>query len=75
MIHQETGKWLMIAGLALLGIGAIAYLFGDKLHFLGRLPGDIIIERDNFTMYIPVMTMILLSVVASILIRLLAMLK
>ena len=68
-MHTETGKYIIIAGAVLLVIGLVVYFFGDKLHFIGRLPGDIRIERDNFRFYFPITTMILLSVVLTLAIR------
>jgi hypothetical protein len=56
-------KILIIIGLVIVAIG-IAWAFAEKLG-LGRLPGDIIIERDNFRVYIPIATSILLSVILS----------
>lgn len=58
----------MIAGLVLLVAGALVYFFHDKMNWIGRLPGDIRIVRDNFRFYFPITTMILLSIVLSFLI-------
>jgi hypothetical protein len=46
------------------------YFFGNKLHFLGRLPGDIRVERDNFRFYFPFTTMILLSLLFTVVLNL-----
>ncbi len=54
---------MIIGGLIIL-VGAIVFLFGDKLGFLGNLPGDIKIERENTKVYFPITTMILLSLVS-----------
>ncbi len=59
-------KALIIIGLALVAIG-LAWPWLSALP-LGRLPGDIIIRRENFTFYFPLGTMILISVVISLLI-------
>ena len=48
----------------------LIYFFHDKLHWIGRLPGDIRVERDNFRFYFPITTMILFSIVISLLFRL-----
>ncbi|VAX32121.1 hypothetical protein MNBD_NITROSPIRAE02-214, partial [hydrothermal vent metagenome] len=58
----HIGKFLIITGLIIIVLGAILMLAG-KVPFLGRLPGDIIIERKNFTFYFPLATSIILSVV------------
>ncbi|WP_186757244.1 DUF2905 domain-containing protein [Echinicola salinicaeni] len=69
-MNHEIGKWLMGIGLGILGIGLIVYVFGSKLHWLGKLPGDIRIEKEDFSLYIPITTMILLSIIFSVIIRL-----
>lgn len=68
-MNQESGKLLMIAGGVILMIGALLYFSGGKLNWIGNLPGDIKIERDNFKMYMPITTMILASIVLSVLFR------
>ena len=57
-------KLLIILGVLLIAAG-VAWLIGERLGF-GRLPGDILIERGNFRLYIPVMTSIIVSVVLSL---------
>ena len=59
------GKTLIYLGLALVGIGVVLILAG-KLPWLGHLPGDISIERDNFSFYFPLATSILVSVIISL---------
>ena len=59
-------KLLIILGIALLAIGLLWPWLG-KLG-LGRLPGDIVVRRDDFTFYFPITTSILVSVVLSVLI-------
>ncbi|WP_025762559.1 DUF2905 domain-containing protein [Dyadobacter tibetensis] len=60
-MSQHTARYLMILGLLLLIAGAIFYFWGNKFSWLGRLPGDIRIEREGFKLYIPLATMLLLS--------------
>ena len=62
----ELGKMLILFGGMLLVVGVLLTL-GGKLPWLGRLPGDIVIQRDNFSFYFPLGTCILLSVLLSIL--------
>jgi len=59
----------MIIGIILFAGGLIWYFFGDKLQWIGRLPGDIRIERENFRFYFPITTMVLFSVVITIIIQ------
>jgi hypothetical protein len=63
----DFGKLLMGAGLILLVVGGLLTLSG-KIPWLGRLPGDLYVERDNFRFYFPLATSILLSLVVSLLI-------
>ncbi len=59
---QPVGKILIISGIfvALLGL---VLLFADKIPFLGRLPGDILVRKKNFTFYFPLATLIVLNLV------------
>ncbi len=59
------GKMLIILGLFLLIIG-ILFLVLPKVPFLGRLPGDFVFRRGNFTFYFPLATSIIISVVLTI---------
>jgi hypothetical protein len=63
---SPTAKYLIITGLVLVLIGLIWYFFGDKLSWVGRLPGDIRIERPGLKVYIPITTMILASLLLSV---------
>jgi len=58
-------KTLIVFGIVLIAIGA-AWLLAEKLGF-GQLPGDIVIKRGNFQIYIPVMTSIIISIALSLL--------
>ena len=60
----EFGKILISIGLLLAILGVI-FTFGNKLPFVGRLPGDIAVERKNYSFYFPVATCIIISVVMS----------
>jgi len=60
-----VGRWLIIAGVVLIVLG-IAWPYLAKLG-LGRLPGDIRVERDGFTFYFPITTGIIVSLVLSLL--------
>jgi uncharacterized membrane protein len=69
-MNSQTGKWIIIAGILIIVIGIIIYFFHDKLNWLGKLPGDIRIEKENFRFYFPITTMIIVSVLLTILINL-----
>jgi hypothetical protein len=61
---QPLGRLLIVAGLVLAGLGLLLSL-GGRIPGLGRLPGDIVIERGSFRLYIPVATSILLSLIVT----------
>jgi len=66
---EEIGKLLIFIGLFFVVLGVIFILF-DKLGSvipIGRLPGDIVIKRDNFVLYFPLGTSLLLSLLLSLL--------
>ena len=62
----HLGKILILAGIAIVVLGIIISFAGDKLNWIGHLPGDIRIEKNNLRFYFPVTTMILLSIVLSL---------
>jgi hypothetical protein len=66
MVMIGFGRPLMIVGGAMLILGALLS-FGPRVPWLGRLPGDIVVERDNFRFYFPITTSILISIVLSLL--------
>jgi len=67
---MQTGKYIIIAGVILVAVGIIVYFFHDKLNWFGRLPGDIRVEKENFRLYFPITTMIIISVLLSLLVHL-----
>lgn len=62
---ERLGKGIVLIGVFIVIAGIIVWLLGDKLRFLGRLPGDIRIERENVRIYIPITTMLLISILIS----------
>ncbi len=60
------GRWLVLAGVVLVVVG-LAWPWLAKLG-LGRLPGDIRIERDGFGFYFPITTSLIVSIVASLIV-------
>ena len=66
---QAFGKYFIVFGIIFLVVGAVLYLFGNHLSWLGKLPGDVRIERENFRFYLPITTMVLLSVILTIIIN------
>ncbi|MGE5713875.1 MAG: DUF2905 domain-containing protein [Betaproteobacteria bacterium] len=62
-------RWLIIFGAVLIGVGLLWPLL-QKIG-LGRLPGDIVIERENFRFYFPIVTALIISIVLSLILWLL----
>jgi len=58
-------RFLIILGLFILGLGIFLSL-GVNLKWIGRLPGDIYIKKDNFTFYFPLTTSIIISIILSL---------
>ncbi len=67
-----TGKLLMAAGAILLAAGALLYILGTFFPMLGKLPGDIAVTKKNVTIYFPLTTMIIVSVVLTLILNLIA---
>ena len=65
----EIGKLLIIVGGVVVAVGLFLY-FGLRLPFLGRLPGDISIDRGNVHFYFPVVTCLVLSLVLTLILNL-----
>jgi DUF2905 family protein len=64
------GKWIILVGLGLAGLGGLVWLAGRLGLPLGRLPGDINVQNGNFTFYFPCASSILVSIVLTLLINL-----
>jgi ABC-type antimicrobial peptide transport system permease subunit len=64
-MDSNTGKYLIVGGILIVVLGVIIYFFHDKLQWIGRLPGDIRFEKENFRFYFPITTMILFSLIAT----------
>ncbi|HEX8949855.1 MAG TPA: DUF2905 domain-containing protein [Dissulfurispiraceae bacterium] len=62
---QHIGKALIVIGILLVVIGGLLMLSG-KVPWLGRLPGDIVVQRKNFTFDFPLATSILLSILLTL---------
>ncbi len=65
----QTGKLLLVLGLVIAFIG-LFMMFGGRIPFLGKLPGDIVIRRENFSFYFPLGTCILISIIITLILRL-----
>jgi len=65
---NELGKVLIVAGAGLLLLGVLLVL-GARLPWFGQLPGDIVVKRDKFTLYAPIATMVLVSILLTVLVN------
>ena len=74
MIMAPFGKIWVVFGLAIVGVGLLL-MFYDKIPFIGKLPGDISIKKENFQLYFPLTTSIVLSVVLSLVMWLISLLN
>jgi len=65
---SEIGRFFLFLGFLFILLGVL-FLYGGKFPKFGHLPGDILIHRDGFTFYFPLVTMLLLSFLLSILLN------
>ena len=63
---ESFAKLLLLFGLILVAVGGLM-LFIGKIPYIGKLPGDIYVQRKNFSFYFPLTTSILLSIVLTLL--------
>jgi hypothetical protein len=61
---QSMGKAVIILGVVMVGIGVLLMFF-DRIPFLGKLPGDIHIKRENFQFFFPITSSIIISLLIS----------
>ena len=61
---SHMGKWLITIGL-IIALAGVIITFAGKVPWLGKLPGDITIRRENFSFYFPLTTSIVLSILLS----------
>jgi hypothetical protein len=59
------GKLLILLGVLIIVIGLLL-IVGEKIPWIGRLPGDIIIRKKNFTFYFPITTCIIISIILTL---------
>ena len=64
-----TGKLLIVSGIVLVVVGLLA-MAGGKIPYLGKLPGDISIQRKHFSFHLPVVTCLAISLILTVLLNL-----
>ncbi|HSB51378.1 MAG TPA: DUF2905 domain-containing protein [Dissulfurispiraceae bacterium] len=62
---EHIGKSLLIIGLVICAAGLLL-MFAGKMPWIGKLPGDILIQKKNFTFYLPIATSIILSIILTL---------
>lgn len=68
------GKVLLVTGLVIAAVGLVL-MFSGRIPWLGKLPGDIAIEKGNFRIYAPITTCIVLSVIITLVLWVLSLLR
>ena len=63
-----VGKVLLIAGGIIIVLGLLL-IFGHHIPFFGKLPGDIVIKKDGFSLYFPLLTFLIISILLTIIIN------
>jgi len=64
-VPESLGKILFILGL-LIALSGLVLIYAPKIPFFGKLPGDIVIKKKDFTFYFPLATSIILSILLTI---------
>jgi hypothetical protein len=68
-VFDSLARVLILVGVVLALLGGLL-LFVGKVPFLGRLPGDIVIRRENWSLYVPLTTSLVISIVLTVLVAL-----
>jgi hypothetical protein len=68
-MENEMARWLMISGALLLVIGALIHYAPWTLGWFGKLPGDIRIESEHSKVFIPITSMVIISIILTVLIN------
>jgi hypothetical protein len=64
---QEVGKLVVLVGVFLVVAGVILWRFPSLFNWVGKLPGDISKQKENFSLYFPVVTCLLVSILITLL--------
>lgn len=66
---NDLGRILIYIGILITAVGGLIYFVGGNFSWLGHLPGDIRIEKENFSFYFPITSMILISLILNVIIK------
>ncbi len=72
---MKTARWLIIIGIILVVIGVLLYLTPSTFKWFGHLPGDIRIEKENIRIYIPITSMIVVSIILTLVVNIIRYFK
>ncbi|MEJ2535867.1 MAG: DUF2905 domain-containing protein [Calditrichia bacterium] len=65
---QPFGKMLIVIGVIIIVVGLL-FMYGNKIPFIGKLPGDIVQKKKNFTFYFPLTTLIIINLLLLLIFR------
>jgi hypothetical protein len=65
---QPFGKMLIVIGVIIIVVGLL-FMYGNKIPFIGKLPGDIVLKKKNFTFYFPLTTLIIINLLLLLIFR------
>ncbi len=68
-MNGQTGKYIIVVGVCVVIAGVLIYFFHDYFKWIGKLPGDIRIEKENTRFYFPIVTMLVISVALTLIIN------
>ena len=68
---HDLGKAVLVSGILIAAVGLVL-IFGDKIPYLGKLPGDIFVRKKGLTFYFPVVTSIILSLILTLILYLIS---
>ncbi len=68
-MDQHTGKYIIVAGICILIVGILVYFFHDYFKWIGKLPGDIRIEKGSTRFYFPIITMLVVSIALTLIVN------
>jgi hypothetical protein len=66
-VQPELGRWIIGIGVLLVIVGLVVWKAPGALSWFGKLPGDISIQKGNFSFYFPLVSCVLISVILSLL--------
>ncbi|MFW5980089.1 MAG: DUF2905 domain-containing protein [Halanaerobiales bacterium] len=74
-MYQNIGKTLIFVGILIAVVGITIYLFGKNFSWFANLPGDIKMEGENFRLFIPITSMIVLSLLLNLILYIIKLFK